>query len=94
MGRALAASDLQALIDGRMARDSGIPGWALPYVIFEVGESSPQNTMGSNSHNLRIVRVNASLYAASAPDLDALEVQWRRAARISRRGSPAREMKA
>ena len=30
-------------------------------------------------HNLRIVRVNASLYAASAPDLDELERQWRRA---------------
>ena len=79
MARALAASDLQALIVGRIARGSGIADWVTPYIVFQIGDSDLQNTMGQNGHNLRITQVDANLYAASSPSLDALENEWRMA---------------
>ena len=78
ISRARANVYLAALTDGRIASESGIQGWALPYIVFEVGPQITEHTFGDDE-DLTTARVDVNLYAASGTGLDLLENAWRSA---------------
>ena len=66
---------LHALINDRIAVESGIQNWELPYVAFTTINAAQQKTFG-NKPNLIIARIEANLYAANGVALDQLEAAW------------------
>ena len=76
--RARANVFLTALTEGRISSESGIQGWPLPYIIFQVGPQVTEFTFGDDE-DLTTARVEANLYAASGTELDLLENAWRSA---------------
>ena len=78
VARADSHAGLSALIGDRIFRDSAYQDIAVPYIVFEIRDSTPENTF-RRGEDLAIARVDAKLYAASAPALDELENQWRQA---------------
>ena len=74
--RARSFAALDNLIDGRIAFESGVQGWARPYIILEAGPLTPELTFG-RGEDLTTARVYVNLYANTGAAMFDLETAWR-----------------